>query len=81
MIALLEANKIGWNEWTYKKVDNSADFYSINSPANFSAMTNWSANGGTVPANASTIMMALAANAATTKCVLQSAWLKETFNK
>ncbi len=29
MIKLLEANKIGWNEWTYKKVAQSENFYSI----------------------------------------------------
>ena len=81
MIALLEANKIGWNEWTYKKVDNNADFYSVNSPTGWSTVTNYLANGGNVPANASTIVMGLAANAATNKCALQSAWLKEIFNK
>jgi endoglucanase len=81
MIALLEANKIGWNEWTYKKVDNNADFYSINSPANWSTVTSYLENGGSVPANMSTIVMDLAANAATNQCVLQTAWLKMIFNK
>lgn len=82
MIALLEANKIGWNEWTYKKVANSADYYSITAPANWSKMQTY-LQGGAMPtqAEATAIMMELAANAATAKCTLQSAWLKETFNK
>jgi hypothetical protein len=32
-------------------------------------------------ADANTIMMALACNAATAKCTLRSAWLEETFNE
>jgi hypothetical protein len=82
MIALLEANKIGWNEWTYKKVANSADFYSVATPPNWKAMQTY-LQGGAMPsqADANTIMMALADNAATSKCTLQSAWLKEIFGK
>jgi hypothetical protein len=82
MIALLEANKIGWNLWTYKKVDNDADFYSIPSPPNWSLMRTY-LQGGAMPSqgDANTIMGALADNAATSRCTLQTDWLKETFNK
>jgi hypothetical protein len=82
MIALLEANGIGWNVWTYKKVANNADFYSITPPANWSAMQAYF-KGGAAPSapDAKSAMMELAANAATAKCTLQSAWLKEVFGK
>jgi hypothetical protein len=82
MIALLEAHQIGWNVWTYKKVDNDADFYSIAAPANWSKMTAYFA-GGAMPsaADANAIMMALAANAATARCTLQKAWLAEIFHQ
>jgi len=86
MIALLEANHIGWNEWTFKKVDNDTDFYSIPSPPNWNAMaaylTSYAAtHSGAAPPDARAIMMALANNAATGNCTLQTVWLKETFNK
>ena len=82
MIALLEGHQIGWNMWTNKKVANTANFYSINAPPNWSKMKTY-LEGGAMPsqADANTIMLALAANAATGKCVLQTAWLKEIFNK
>jgi hypothetical protein len=82
MIALLEANQIGWNMWTYKKVANGADFYSISAPANWAVMKAY-LEGGAMPsqADANAIMMALANNAATTSCVLQAAWLKQVFNR
>jgi hypothetical protein len=86
MIALLEANRIGWNEWTFKKVDNDTDFYSIPSPPNWNAMASYLASyaanqSGAAPPDASAIMMELANNAATGNCTLQTVWLKETFNK
>ena len=82
MIALLEANKIGWNEWTYKKSGGqNTNPYAIVDPPNWSTMATYLAKGGTVPANASTIMMALADNAATSKCTFNAAWVKEVFNK
>ncbi len=82
MIALLESHGIGWNEWTYKKVENAANFYSIHAPTNWSKMQTY-LKGGAMPssADANAIMMSLAANAATAKCTLQSAWLKEVFGK
>jgi hypothetical protein len=86
MIALLESNKIGWNEWTYKKVNQNANYYSITQPSSWSAtatyLANYAKNGsGTAPSDLGTTMMTLAANAATSQCALQTAWLKETFNK
>jgi hypothetical protein len=82
MIALLEANGIGWSEWTFKKVESSADYYSIAAPPNWNVMATY-LQGGAMPsqAEATTIMMALAANAATSKCTLQTTWLHETFGK
>ena len=82
MIALLESQGIGWNEWTFKKVANTANFYSIAAPKNWSKMKTY-LEGGAMPsaADASTIMMELAANAATAKCTLQTAWLKDVFGK
>jgi len=82
MLQLLEANGIGWNMWTYKKVANNANFYSIAAPANWSTMQAYF-KGGAAPsaADTKTIMMELAANAATAKCALQSAWLNEVFGK
>lgn len=82
MIALLEANGIGWNEWTYKKVENAADFYSIHAPTHWSKMVTY-LKGGAMPSSsdANAIMMELANNTATAKCSLQSSWLKEVFGK
>jgi hypothetical protein len=82
MIALLESHQIGWNMWTYKKVANSANFYSINPPKRWSTMTTY-LKGGAAPSQteANAIMLELAANAATDKSVLQTAWLEEVFKK
>src|SRR5262249_43736863 len=41
MIDLCEANKIGWNMWTYKKVSDNSQPYSIKPPANYSKMQNY----------------------------------------
>lgn len=86
MIALHEKNHIGWNEWTFKKVKQSANFYSIPEPANWSSMLTffkaWYKDPKAAPpADAATIMMDLANSAATSKCTLQTSWLKATFNK
>jgi aryl-phospho-beta-D-glucosidase BglC (GH1 family) len=96
MIALLEANKIGWNEWTFKKVGTGQNTnpYSIPEPANWSAMATYLANfaksgSGTAPSpapatpppGAMATMMALADNARTAKCLYNAAWVKEIFNK
>ncbi len=84
MVTLLGANDIGWNEWTYKKVDNTANFYSIARPDGWDAMATYLATYadtgvGTPPADAQTVMMTLAANAATSQCSLNAPWLSETF--
>jgi aryl-phospho-beta-D-glucosidase BglC (GH1 family) len=82
MIALCEANTIGWNEWTYKKSGGqNSNPYTIVDPPNWSAMASYLANGGSPPVNASTIMMTLADNALTSKCTYNAAWVKEVFNK
>jgi aryl-phospho-beta-D-glucosidase BglC (GH1 family) len=86
MITLLEANKIGWNEWTFKKVANNADYYSITAPPNWSAtatyLAQFAASGSaTAPSDLAATMTTLAANAATSQCAIQSAWLMETFHK
>lgn len=96
MIALLEANKIGWNMWTYKKNDAPSDYagpnggsgtdrtqaYGIVEPPNYSTMTAYLL-GGAMPSqsDANTIMMAFAANAATSKCVYNADYVKSVFNK
>jgi hypothetical protein len=82
MIALLEANKVGWNEWTYKKSGGqTTNPYTIPDPPNWSAMATYLASGGTPPSDATTTMMTLAANAATASCSYNAAWVKEVFNK
>jgi len=82
MIPLLESHQIGWNMWTYKKVDNGANYYSIVPPPNWSAMKRY-LEGGARPsqADANTIMLALASNAATSACVPQTNWLSQTFGR
>lgn len=82
MIPLLESHEIGWNMWTYKKVDNGANYYSIVPPPSWSAMKRY-LEGGAAPSreDANTIMLALAANAATSACVLQPDWLRATFGR
>ena len=66
MIALLETNKIGWNEWTYKKSGGqTTNPYTIADPPNWTAMATYLAKGGTPPTDATTTMLTLAANAAT----------------
>jgi hypothetical protein len=82
MIGLLEAHQIGWNLWTYKKVANDADFYSIAPPARWNLMKTY-LEGGAMPsqADANAIMMELAANAATDQCTLQTGWLAQAFGK
>lgn len=91
MIALLEANKIGWNMWTYKKVEcggsceagNMTDPYSIQAPANYAKMSSYLAGKGSAPAaaDATKIMMALADNAATSKCTYSASYVKAVFGK
>jgi endoglucanase len=80
MIALLERHDIGWNMWTFKKVENSANYYSIRAPAGWPAMKRYLEGGAAPPRDAaSATMLELAANAATPACELQRAWLEQTF--
>jgi hypothetical protein len=91
-ITLDEQNKVGWNMWTYKKNNNPSDYdpsgadptqaYSINEPTNYSKMQTY-LQGGAAPAqaDANTIMMAFAANAATKTCQYNAGWVKAVFNK
>jgi endoglucanase len=82
MIKLCEDNKIGWNMWTYKKLGSDTQPYSIKAPANWAKMKAY-LQGGAKPSQseATTIMMELAANAATNKCTLNSSYMKAVFNK
>jgi hypothetical protein len=76
--------------WTYKKVNcgggcaagDMTDPYTIKEPANYAKMSAYLA-GGAQPsqADATTIMMALAANAATSQCTYNSSYVKAVFGK
>ena len=84
MVTLLEAHDIGWNEWTFKKVDNTADYYSITAPDGWPTMSKYLATyartgRGTPPTDASRIMTDLADNAGTARCTPNPWWLAETF--
>jgi len=91
MIALLESNDIGWNMWTYKKVNcgfccngrAATETYTIVEPPNYGTMQRYLSGKGAKPsaADASTIMMALANNAATDKCTYEPSYVKAVFNK
>lgn len=82
MIALCEKNNIGWNMWTFKKVDQTTQAYKIKVPTNYSKMRTY-LEGGTKPSSsvAKTVMFALADNAATSKCTKNSSYIKAVFNK
>lgn len=82
MIALLEQHDIGWNMWTYKKVENSANYYSIPAPTGWPAMKAYLEGGAAPPRDqAAAIMLELAANASTSSCTLQTEWLEQTFGR
>ncbi len=83
MVAELEAAKIGWNMWTYKKIGDTTQAYTIKAPANYAKMQSYLAGKGSAPAqaDATTIMMALADNAASAKCTYNAAYVKAVFNK
>jgi hypothetical protein len=91
MIDLLEANKIGWNMWTYKKVNcgggctasGATEPYTIVAPPNYAKMQGYLAGRSAAPSQgeATTIMMALAENAATSKCTYEPAYVKAVFNR
>lgn len=100
MIALLEANKIGWNMWTYKKANGSGAYsdpsqnssgdkspaeptqpYGIDEPSGYSSVAGYLAGNGSAPSSsaASAAVLAFAANAATTKCACNGAFLTSVF--
>ena len=70
MIALCEKNNIGWNWWTYKKVEGTTQAYAIHPPSGYQKILDYVAGKGPKPAQAEavSILMALADNAATAKC-------------
>jgi hypothetical protein len=81
MIALCEKNDIGWNWWTYKKVDSSSQPYTIHSPAGYQKIRDYVNGKGPKPSQeeTATIMLALADNAATGKCGFNSANVQAVF--
>jgi endoglucanase len=91
MISLLESHKIGWNMWTYKKVNcgggclasGATEPYTIVAPPNYGKMQQYLEGTGAKPspADATKIMMALADNAATKKCTYEPGYVKAVFNK
>jgi hypothetical protein len=87
MIALLEQNDIGWNEWTYKKLSpNETNPYSIKEPSNWGVMADYLASfaagkSASAPENAAAIMSELADNARTEKCTCNQAWVQDLFGK
>jgi endoglucanase len=87
MIALLEQNDIGWNEWTYKKLSpNATNPYSITAPAGWADMADFLASfaagkNASAPNNAAAIMSELADNARTEKCTCNPTWVQDLFAK
>ena len=82
MIALCEQNEIGWNMWTYKKVADTTEPYAIAAPANYGIMKAYLEGGATPSAtDARTVMLSLADNAATGKCVYNSGYVHAVFGK
>jgi endoglucanase len=88
MVTLMANNNIGWNWWTYKKVNSIGSVaYSITAPSNYSAILNyvncwWPGNTScTAPSQstAQTVELALAANDATSKCTFDSATVNVLF--
>ncbi len=83
MLGSQEAAKVGWSMWTYKKVSATTQPYTIKEPANWAKMAAYLSGKGSAPAqaDATTIMMELAANAATAKCTYNASYVKAVFNK
>ena len=75
MIALCERNNVGWNWWTYKKVDGKSQLYTIHSPPGYDKILKYVRSQGPKPSpgEAAAIMLALADNAATDKCTFNAA--------
>ena len=81
MARLCERNNIGWSLWTYKKVHSARQPYTINRPPNYEAILKYVAGSGPKPSQpeATAIMLDLADNAATSKCVLNRAAIEALF--
>lgn len=88
MVQLLTANNIGWNSWTYKKINNSgSSAYSIREPSNYDTIKKYvkcwypGATGCAKPSrlSATAMELALAANAATPRCTYESAVVDALF--
>ncbi|MGA2859229.1 MAG: cellulase family glycosylhydrolase [Candidatus Sulfotelmatobacter sp.] len=75
VVALCERNNIGWNWWTYKKVDGKSQLYTIHSPPGYDKILKYVRSKGPKPSpeEAAAIMLALADNAATDKCAFNAA--------
>jgi len=88
MAKLLTANNIGWNSWTYKKLDDvGSSAYSISHPPNYDAILKYvrcltpTSTDCRPPSQeqADTIMLQLAKNAATANCTYESAVITALF--
>ena len=81
MVQLCEKNNIGWSWWTYKKVDNKKQPYTIHSPANYQKILDYVAGKGPKPSReeAAAILLGLADNAATAKCGYNAEIVKDLF--
>jgi endoglucanase len=81
MVDLMAANGIGWSWWTYKKVNQDNQPCSIPEPPNYGKILAYVGGTGAQPSQqaSTTIMMQLAANAATSACVWDDAFTQALF--
>ena len=81
MVDLMAANGIGWSWWTYKKVNQDNQPCSIPEPAHYGRILAYVDGSGAQPSQetSTTIMMQLAANAATPACVWDDAFTQALF--
>jgi len=82
MVDLLGKNNIGWAWWTYKKVNNDTQPCNVREPANYNKVLAYVEGKGPKPSQsaADTIMLELASNTATSKCVWNDGLLQALFN-
>jgi endoglucanase len=81
MAHLLSKYNIGWSWWTYKKVNQNTNPCSIPEPANYSQILDYVSGKGPQPsrAEASTIMLSLADNSATSSCTWNDGLVQALF--
>jgi len=81
MVDLLAANDIGWSWWTWKKVNQDQQPCSIPEPPNYKKILDYVSGKGSQPSQSAsdTIMLQLAANAATSDCVWDDAYTQALF--